>query len=248
MTIGILHTTENDTGEGEAVNSFFLRNLDIAPHYLIDPETGRLWQYYEADVPSKALFNAKGGVETNNRRPGIVLQVEIVGRAGECGGYGPEWYAKLRDQLAEISLAHGITWQYREGKTRLTFGEWEDPNLVGWLGHCHVPENTHWDPGTLNTRRLFSEPLEPQGLSDMAALETTTPIEYHPGGDRTKAATADPIVNALGYIVDSAANAEAVALRIEAKVNSLSQPVQLSDVRNIPTQVLLAEVARRLGA
>jgi hypothetical protein len=41
----------------------------------------------------------------------------------------------------------------------------------------------------------------------MAALQDTTPIQYHPDGDRTKEAKADPIVNAIGYIVDSAANA-----------------------------------------
>lgn len=246
MTIGILHTTESDPGTATAVVEY-LHRISAEPNYVIDPSTGVVLHLPQADAYAKALRHLAGQPETN-RRAGGVIQVEIVGRASECGGYGPEWYAVLRDQLAEISLAHGITWQYREDKTRLTNDEWVNLPLEGWLGHCHVPQNDHSDPGTLQTRRIFTTPLEPQGLSDMAALQDTTPIEYHPAGDRSQPAKADPIVNAIGYIVDSAANAEAVALRIEAKVNALSQPVQLSDIRTVPTAALLAEVARRLGA
>jgi hypothetical protein len=32
--------------------------------------------------------------------------------------------------------------------------QWADPNLQGIVGHCHVPNNDHSDPGTLDYDRL----------------------------------------------------------------------------------------------
>lgn len=54
-----------------------------------------------------------------------------------------------------------------DGSVRISNSEWLD--LSGWVGHQHVPENTHWDPGRLQTDKL--EPHdEPEGDDDMAKI------------------------------------------------------------------------------
>jgi len=232
--LGILHTTESDPGTGAATSSYLLRN-GIEPHYVIDPSDGYLATLTYSGTYAKALTNLPGGVETN-RREGGVIQVEIVGRAAECGGYDAVWYARLRDQLAEISLAHNIAWTFRPDPTRLTFTEWDDPSLTGWLGHCHVPENNHTDPGTLDYTQLTKGP-------DVPALQDDTQISFHPGGDRSAASQSTPITSAIGFTVDSAAQAEAVARQVLAVVQGLSP--QAASIRSFPTTELLAELVRR---
>lgn len=234
MTLGILHTTESGPGTGAGVASYLRRN-GAESHYVIDPSDGYTLQLVDGDTYAKSLTNLPGGVETN-RRDGGVIQVEIVGRSADCGVYDQEWYDRLRDQLAEISLAHSIAWTFRTDPTRLTFAEWDDPSLIGWLGHCHVPENDHWDPGTLDYSRLTKGP-------DVPALQDDTQISFHPGGDRSAASQLAPITSAIGFTVDSAAQAEAVARQILAAVQGLTP--QAASIRSFTTPELLAELVRR---
>lgn len=164
--IGILHTTESDPGSFDAVSRYFDRNPDIAPHLLIDPHVQQIRRITSAYDYAKALTNKPGGVETN-RRDGGVFQVEIVGRAADCGGYSDEWYEWLGDKLYEISGFLGIAWGFRPTDApRLTFDEWNDYALAGWFGHCHVPENDHTDPGTLDVARLKNQEHPMAGMTD----------------------------------------------------------------------------------
>lgn len=238
--IGVLHTTESDPGSFRGVANYFDRNPGIEPHVLYDPSTGEVLQFLAANEPAKALFNAPGGVETN-RRPGGVFQVEVVGRAAECGGYDDEWYSRLQAFLAQWSALLRIPYVFYEGP-RLTLAEWDSASPA-WYGHCHVPENTHSDPGTLDLSRLrISFPKE----AVVAALEDVTPITIFPGGDRSKPSQKTPLTSAIAYAVDASAQAEANTLQILAVLKTL-QPVAPS-IRSFTTAELLAELVRRQSA
>ncbi len=168
MTIGLLHTTESDPGSGPAVDAYFRNGrLGSAPHIMLDPASRQTFgPYYDHRVSSKALANKAGGVETNNR-PGGVFQVEIVGRAADIGGYDNEWYAWLKDQLAQWSTIAGVDYVFHEDPARFTFDEWMRDTLKGWFRHSNVPENDHWDPGTLDYNRLRLIPPTPPGDPEM---------------------------------------------------------------------------------
>ena len=221
MTVGVLHTTESGPGTGAGVASYLRRN-GIESHYVIDPSDGYTLQLVDGDTYAKSLTNLPGGVETN-RRDGGVIQVEIVGRAADCGSYDPAWYDRLRDQLAEISLAHSIAWTFRTDPTRLTFAEWDDPSLIGWLGHCHVPENNHTDPGTLDYTLLAATPQETQTVLDISTVLTD------------------------GYTLnDHIIWTNDQANKILAAVQGLTP--QAASIRSFTTPELLAELVRRSAA
>lgn len=241
MTIGVLHTTESAPGSSfRAVADFFDRNPGLVPHVLYDPATGDVVQFLAADEPAKALRNLPGGVETN-LHPAGVFQVEIIGRAAECGAYSDEWYSRLQAFLVQWSTLLRIPYTFYEGP-RLSPQAWSQA-APQWYGHCHVPENDHWDPGTLDLARLRI-PLQKE--APVAVLEDVTPITIHPGGDRTKASQQTPLTSAIAYTVDAAAQAESVAREVLAVVRAL-QPVAPS-IRTFTTAELLAELVRRQSA
>jgi len=238
--IGVLHTTESGPGSFRGVANYFDRNPGIEPHVLYDPSTGDVLQFLAANEPAKALFNAPGGVETN-RRDGGVFQVEIVGRAADCGSYDDAWYGRLQAFLAQWSALLQIPYRFYEGP-RLSPEAWSSA-VPQWYGHCHVPENTHTDPGTLDLSRLR---ITPQKEAPVAALEDVTPITIHPGGDRSKPSQQTPLTSAVAYCVDASAQAEAVAREVLAVVKTLVPAAP--SIRTFTTAELLAELVRRQSA
>lgn len=175
----LLHTCESD-GTAEA-NAEYLVRIGAEPHWVFDPRFGldeaiQMLPYTQA---GKALRNLAGGVETNRREQdkaaGVdIIQVELVGYADRVAGYDDAWYAHLRAFIAEICAATGVPHIFprrfatRYGDdVRYTPGEWNDPALRGVIGHCHAPENDHWDPGPL----------------DVARLQPTTPAPTHTEDD-----------------------------------------------------------------
>lgn len=241
--IGVLHTTESAPGSSfRAVAGYFDRNPGSAPHVLYDPATGDVVQFLAADEPAKALRNLPGGVETN-LRPGGVFQVEVIGRAAECGAYDDAWYSHLQAFLVQWSTLLRIPYTFYDGP-RLSPQAWSTAE-PRWYGHCHVPENDHSDPGTLDLARLRI-PLQPRQEAAVAALEDVTPITIYPGGDRSKASQQTPLTSAIAYAVDASAQAEAVAREVLAIVKAL-RPVDPS-IRTFTTAELLAELVRRQSA
>jgi hypothetical protein len=198
----LLHTCESD-GTAEA-NAEYLVRIGAEPHWVYDPRFGtdeaiQLLPYTQS---GKALRNLAGGVETNRREQdnanGVdIIQVEIVGYADQVAGYDDAWYAHLRQFIAEICAATGVPVVFPRrfaasygDDVRFTPGEWNDPALTGIIGHCHAPENDHWDPGLLDVARLT-----PTALEDlMACLEPTTPITV--SGNQYAA------VDVLGWILE----------------------------------------------
>ena len=229
--IGILHTTESDPGSGDAVNGYFLRNLNILPHVLVDPLTRQVWHYAEPGETTKALFNAPGGVETN-RRTGGVYQVEIVGRAAEVGDYSDEWYQNLKSTLEDLSRGADLVYAFHEDPTRFSFAEWSGPLAPIWYRHSNVPENTHWDPGTLDYSRLTAalpapDPEDP----DMKLLDETT-----------KGWTVNDILN---WTIEGVNKINA---KIDDALNVTPTVVGSADLTRVSTAALLAELVRRNGS
>lgn len=140
-------------------------------------------QHFPADRSARALENRSGGVQTNTAG---AFQVEVVGTcdpahrktwgklvAGRDYLYLPDAPQWALDLLAQIP-----TWLHAEwpkfpikdaaprgwlvypksygnsSGQRLSNAEWT--KATGMLGHQHVPENSHGDPGNLNIRAIVA--------------------------------------------------------------------------------------------
>lgn len=157
------HTTE---GSWDGSMSVFRSRL-TAPHVMVDPKARRRVQFIPLDRSAYALRNEAGGVETNREQ---VLQVEVVwwaARAHELTDGDLEWLG--REVLAPMVAAApfpiavdrfptfygpdaGFTLATPDARQRMPAGVWD--SFSGQVGHQHVPENSHWDPGALNVAKI----------------------------------------------------------------------------------------------
>lgn len=143
----VWHTTE---GFGLPVYS------GSAPHFTLDPPSGKLYQHVPIYSGAMALQNLSGGVETNRAH---AIQVELIGFASQTGGWSDAAYANLAKLARWIEAHAGV-----ERKCSVSFSN--TPHRLGgdgWLnyaGHCghqHVPENSHWDPGSLAIAKVLDQ-------------------------------------------------------------------------------------------
>ena len=139
------HTTEGGSAEG-AFTAFKDNRSD--PHFTVDATT--IYQHIDTDTAARSLRNAPDGVQTNRDR---ALQIEVVGFAGKAKNKATlKNLARLcrwLEQTHDVPLAWpaGLPKPPKDGKDpgghlRST----ESWAKGGHFGHCHVPENTHWDP------------------------------------------------------------------------------------------------------
>lgn len=140
----IWHTTEGAGFDGALTT---LVHNDDQPHFLIDMHTGRTVQFIPTDRSSKSLQHPPETPETN--RAGCI-QVEIVGFADHSGEWSTKQYFKLAALAVliehRVKIARHCYHDFGgEGYRRLS------PNgfahAEGHLGHRHVPNNDHIDPG-----------------------------------------------------------------------------------------------------
>lgn len=157
-TVLALHTTEGTSIAG--AEAAFKKN-NSWPHRIFAPATDQRRQYVSYDSPARALRNMSGGVQTNNREEdGIqgpdIIQLEIVGFARDMPNLPDDQKIRLALEILTICREAGIPVEFNypfagndayglTGSVRLTAWEWQGAR--GILGHQHVPENTHWDPG-----------------------------------------------------------------------------------------------------
>ena len=159
------HTTEGENPEGAF--SAYKANRSW-PHLTVDPTRRDRWQHLALDVPARALRNRAGGAETN-REP-RVFQVEILGfaslshlwPAAELDWLGAEVFGPLARATGTPLVStveffgEGAGWilASESARQRLSVEAWD--RYAGILGHQHVPENTHWDPGRLDVARIIA--------------------------------------------------------------------------------------------
>lgn len=176
----VLHSTETGTWPGYSGGK-------TAPHLTVKPDLTRkvlVWrQHFPVSMSARALRNESGGVETNTLN---AVQVELVGTCSlvyrKRYGYfywpdAPDWALQ---QLADFTVWLHAEWPEfpiknaaprgwlaypssygNNNRQRLTMAEWR--NAYGIVGHQHVPENSHGDPGDFKITRLiqFAKPNLP---------------------------------------------------------------------------------------
>lgn len=120
------------------------------PHFTVGPSG--VQQHYDTEVAARALRNPPGGVETNSARAIQIELVAIIGRSAD-----PRSLQHLTPLLRWLERTHGIPNEWPSGRPKQPTPQGRDPgghnrNVHNWLnrsghyGHCHVPENEHWDP------------------------------------------------------------------------------------------------------
>jgi hypothetical protein len=241
-SVGILHTTEG--GWQGSLSAFTANNS--WPHEMYDPALNRRQQFIPFDQPAKALRNMTGGVETNRREtdglPGPdVIQVEIVAFAGQIENYSDEWKLNLALYVIDLSRRSGIPLEFPaefhgsdayglKAPTRFTPQQWL--TVRGFVGHQHVPENTHWDPGNIDWLpplvRFLTNP--PAGGSDM-----------EPATKLTNGNTANDTWIWTHQQVD------AIRAAVDALLARPIPTAPAADITTVSDAELTAEVARRLA-
>jgi hypothetical protein len=206
VTIGVIHTTESSTFTPG--DTYFGRN--VWPHFTFiqgdRSYTDAVWQHLPLDRAARALANRSGGVETN--REGCI-QIEVVGYASRPawsqGGGQTVWnFRRLMRAIeanTDIPRRCGVTFggneQYGlDNRYELSNSAWE--SYRGWLGHQHVPENSHWDPGEIDIDNLLA--LE----DDMPTVDEIVQALADPDGPfMTRVAT-----HTKNRVLEALANAE----------------------------------------
>jgi hypothetical protein len=155
---GLLHTTEGSSAAG-AISSF--RQNNSWPHFTIDAD-GTVYQHIPIAQAARALRNLVGGVETNKAR---CIQIEVVGFAARPLEHSPTQLTALKALMRWIEANAGVKPKgpgrafasaYGQNYLRFTGNEWKI--FDGWCGHCHCPENDHWDPGLIDLQSLLPTP------------------------------------------------------------------------------------------
>ena len=157
----IVHTTESNPSPRAAGDvAAYLKRENKMSHRVFDPAYNVEAFLLDWDAPERTLKNLSGGVETNNR-PGT-FQVEIVGWADTTHRQSDTWYFNLAMFLRKCCNETGTPWTFpvpflssdysKRHINRLSNEAWLTVN--GIVGHCHVPENQHWDPGLLDVGKL----------------------------------------------------------------------------------------------
>jgi hypothetical protein len=160
---GVLHTTEGSKYAGALVA---YKANNSAPHFTISYESNQfqVWQHIPINKAARALKNKPGGVETNRLR---CIQIEIVWKANEAhlipvpfldGLKSLMRWIEANTTIRSVKPVKPFATQYGQTDRRMTGAEWTAFN--GWCGHCHVPENDHWDPGSINIDYLLKSAVQ----------------------------------------------------------------------------------------
>lgn len=160
------HTTEGSSADGAFLE---YRNSTNIPHFTADDMT--IYQHVDTDEAASALKHPPGTTETNRSS---AVQIELVGFAG-----GPKSAASLQNMARLcrwIEAAHGVPSVWPNGPPKPAVNG-QDPgghdrnqqnwdHLGGHYGHCHVPNNVHWDPAYTGAEvSAVMEQVAPQNIA-----------------------------------------------------------------------------------
>jgi hypothetical protein len=199
----VLHTTETSGWPTYSGGSMAPNYTGRPP---VGKITGAWRGHFPDERSSRALENRPGGVETNTQND---VQVELMGTCdpkhrkswnGEgvllAGVHYVYWaeatdaqLAWLADFIADQHKRHGLSltaparfnpypssYGTNQGD-RLTFDEWN--KVVGIIGHQHVPENSHGDPGFIDIQHVIELAkglVDPMPVPDPTPGETVTQV------------------------------------------------------------------------
>jgi hypothetical protein len=145
------------TTEGYNIDAMWrvLRDKNAAPHFVIDPGGGdaEVYQCIALNRAARALEHPPGTPPTNTAN---CIQVEICDYAKNAGDWGHVIYRDLGALAALIDHRFNIRRGYRPFTVpakKVTPAGFV--RATGHLGHSHVPNNSHWDPGRMNGSALM---------------------------------------------------------------------------------------------
>lgn len=155
----IWHRTAGGT---YASNKSYLKAEGFEPHLLWDPTTGELGQFMPANVGGFAVQHTE--VLQTNRMGTICLQIEVADH-GETWNITDTKMLGIEKIIAFIRQL-GIPDELPAGPMApLGKSGKRDPKVWaskgGHYGHCHVPENSHTDPGRMDFKKVFGAAPKP---------------------------------------------------------------------------------------
>lgn len=217
------HTTEGHSAE-DAMALFQLKRSD--PHFTVD--ASHIYQHVDTSEGARALRNKAGGVQTNRDS---AVQIELVGFA-----HLPKDTATLTNvaRLCRwIERTHGVPREWPSGPPKPARNG-HDPGghnrdektwdtRGGHYGHCHVPENTHWDPAYSAQEATFVLNAE-FGSDDslVSAVPPSQPTRRTAGAGKMRAVSTMPdhddvIRGVSAYIRDLALPPQALSRSVAAR-------------------------------
>lgn len=140
------HSTEGSKAK-DAFTAY--KNKRADPHFTVD--STQIYQHIDTAQGARALRNPPGGVDTNRLS---ALQIELVGFAGSRKN--PRALMNLARLCRWLEREHGVARVWPNdppkpakngkdpGNHNRSVANWTSTG--GHYGHCHVPENDHWDP------------------------------------------------------------------------------------------------------
>ncbi len=177
------HTTEGSKADG-AMSAY--RSARADPHFTVD--NSKIFQHVDTREGARALRNAPGGVQTNRLS---AVQIEVVGFAGRPKRKGT--LMNVARLCRWIEATHGVPRTWPAGRPKPPTASGGDPgghnrNAAIWAasgghyGHCHVPENTHWDPAYsgVEVDFLMNATFDSGGMLDNATDPLVKPFVASP--------------------------------------------------------------------
>jgi hypothetical protein len=132
------HTTEGGTVDS-VVQTLIAKRAGV--HFVIDPASGRTVQLIPFGRAGRGLEHVYPP-ETNRAN---AIQIEIVGFAAHSAEFD---YRHLAGLALAIERHHGTPRRVRNFTRPIKLDADAFVAYAGHCGHCHVPGNSHWDPGT----------------------------------------------------------------------------------------------------
>jgi hypothetical protein len=144
----IVHHTTESSSLDSAFAAFLANRSD--PHFTVHATA--IFQHIDTDQFARSLRHTPPAIETNRAS---AIQIEVVGFAHLPKG--PDALRNVARLCRWIEATHGVPRIWPNGHPTVAVngqdpgGENRDATTWatsgGHYGHCHVPENSHWDPG-----------------------------------------------------------------------------------------------------
>jgi hypothetical protein len=162
---GCGHTTE-----GTSLPSYREGQRD-APTFTVGFD--KVWQHRGLGKSCGTLQNLAGGVETNRL---IRIQFELIGSSTReswlpAGSFQREALAAIKELAHdELDVPPGHAWPDKQDDGILATVDYQRrhskfPSVPGWYGHIEIPENEHWDWGSLRWDDLDAGPAMTDALA-----------------------------------------------------------------------------------
>lgn len=155
----VWHTVEAPYTVKASDMAAYMNRVGYSVHLCWNPVTGEIVQMIPANKAGRGLENRSGGVQTN-RGGSVVIQIEVVGKASTPF---TDTACKNLDKIMDWLRSWGIpdVWPAGNPGGSSSYGPNNQRTASNWsnsghFGHSQVPENSHWDPGKIDTKKILS--------------------------------------------------------------------------------------------